>query len=409
MLTTVIVAFILLELAVTKIAAYLNLKTWDLPIPTLVANLYSQEKYKKAKDYAIAGFNFSIISALINTALLLAFLLLGGFAYTDNLVRHIAENPVLQTLCFLGILGVASFVISLPFDIYSTFVIEQKFGFNNTTPLLFFTDKVKGLLLTVVLGGGLLALITWVYYTIGSNFWWMAWAIVFGFSLFMVAFYTSWLLPLFNKLTPLADGELKHAVEEYATKVQFALSNIFVMDGSKRSSKANAFFSGIGKQKNIVLYDSLINDLTTEEITAVLAHEVGHYKKRHVFKMLVLSALQMGIMFYLFGWLSSGTFLQEGLGVKLNSFHISLITFSMLYSPVSLITGLGVNYLSRVHEYEADSYAAETYESEHLITALQKLSVNHLSNLQPHPMYVTLNYSHPTLLQRISNLRKHSA
>ncbi|HLP22070.1 MAG TPA: M48 family metallopeptidase, partial [Chitinophagales bacterium] len=335
----------------------------------------------------------------------LLFLWFKGFAWADELARSISASPILQSLIFFGILGLACSIIGLPFEIYETFVVEEKFGFNKTSPGLFIMDKLKGLLLAVVVGGGILALLTFLFGLLGNKFWIAAWIIVASFSILMAMFYTNWLLPLFNKLTPLEDGSLRQSIENYAAGVQFPLTNIMVMDGSKRSTKANAFFSGLGSKKNIVLYDNLIKDMNTEEITAVLAHEVGHYKKKHILQSMIISVLQMGFMFFVFGWLAAQPVMAEVLGAKENSFHLSLVTFSMLFAPISLITGILMNAFSRKNEYEADSYAKDTYSVTPMITALKKLSVNHLSNLQPHPAYVFFNYSHPTLLQRMRNLQ----
>ena len=327
--------------------------------------------------------------------------MLKGFARVDEIARNISPNPVLEALIFFGIIGAASSIISLPFDIYGTFVVEEKYGFNKTSPKLFVIDKLKELALGIVIGGAILALLTFLFGLLGNKFWLAAWILVSGISVFIAAFYTSLLLPIFNKLTPLEGGELRASIEKYAQKVSFPLTNIFILDGSKRSTKANAFFSGLGGKKNIVLYDNLVNDMNTDEITAVLAHEVGHYKKKHVLQSIVISIIQMGIMFFLFGWLAGNPIMAEVLGAKQNSFHLSLITFSLLYAPLSMITGLLMNLFSRKNEYEADAYAKQTYSAAPLISALKKLSVNHLSNLQPHPAFVFLNYSHPTLLQRM--------
>lgn len=400
----VIIGFILFEFVLSKTLSYLNLKTWDKPLPAEVKDLYDAEKYANAKNYAIANNRLGTITSVLMLIITIAVLLAKGFAGADELARSVSPSPIIQALVFFGIVAGISSLIGLPFDIYETFVLEEKFGFNKTTPLLFVTDKLKGLVLGVVVGGGILALLTFLYGLLGDKFWIAAWIVVASFSILLAMFYTNWLLPIFNKLTPLEDGPLRQSIERYAAKVAFPLTNIMVMDGSKRSTKANAFFSGLGSKKNIVLYDNLVNDMNTEEITAVLAHEVGHYKRKHVLQSMVISVVQMGIMFFIFGWLAANPLMAEVLGVKKNSFHLSLVTFSLIYAPISLITGLLMNVFSRKNEYEADNYAKETYAAEPLITSLKKLSVNHLSNLQPHPAYVFFNYSHPTLLQRMRNL-----
>lgn len=400
-----IVAFILFEFVFSKVLSILNLKTWDKPLPDEVKDLYDADKYAKARDYAKANFRFGAFSSTFSLIVTVSFLVLGGFAWLDTIARSFSDSSIIQALVFFAILGIGSAILSLPFEIYSTFVIEERFGFNKTTPTTFVSDKLKNILLTAVIGGGILSLLTFLYLLLGDKFWLAAWAVVALFSILMAMFYTTLLLPLFNKLTPLEAGDLRQSIENYSAKVNFPLTNIFVIDGSKRSSKANAFFSGLGHKKNIVLYDTLIKDMTTDEITAVLAHEVGHYKKKHVLQSIVLSILQMGVMFFIFGLLAGSPLMAEVLGAKQSSFYLSLVTFSLIYSPISLILGLFMNIFSRKNEYEADAYARDTYSAEPLISSLRKLSVNHLSNLQPHPAYVFVNYSHPTLLQRINAMR----
>jgi STE24 endopeptidase len=401
-----IVGFLLLEFTFEKVISYLNLQTWNKPLPEAVKDLYDAKKYAEAREYARVNYRFGTISSTFSLLISVGFLLFGGFAWVDGLAKSYFDSPILQALLFFAVIGVGSSLIALPFNIYETFVIEENFGFNKTTVATFIADKIKNLLLGAVIGGGIIALLTWLFLLLGNYFWMAAWGVVAFFSVFFAMFYTSLLLPVFNKLTPLESGELRTSIENYAKKVNFPLTNIFVMDGSKRSSKANAFFSGLGYKKNIVLYDTLLKDMSIEEITGVLAHEVGHYKKKHVLKSMVISILQMGIMFYIFGLLAGSPLMAEVLGAKQNNFHLSLVTFSMLYSPISLITGILMNAFSRKNEYEADAYAKETYSANALITALKKLSVNHLSNLQPHPAYVFVYYSHPTLLQRIAALNK---
>ena len=400
----VIIGFILFEFLLSKVLSYLNLQTWNKPLPAEVKDLYDVKKYAEAKDYAFANYKVGLVTSVIMLAITISVLWFKGFEGVDELAHQISPSPIVQALVFFGFVGLCSSLIGLPFEIYDTFWIEEKFGFNKTTPAVFVMDKLKGLLLGVVVGGGIIALLTFLFVLLGDKFWLAAWAVVALISIFANTFYVNLFVPIYNKLTPLESGELRESIEKYAATVQFPLNNIMVIDGSKRSTKANAFFSGMGSKKSIVLYDNLIKDMNTQEITAVLAHEVGHYKKKHVLQSMVISVAQMCIMFFIFGWLAGNPLMAEVLGAKQNSFHLSLVTFSLLYSPISIITGLLMNVFSRKNEYEADTFAKETYAVEPRVTALKKLSVNHLSNLQPHPAFVFFNYSHPTLLQRMRNL-----
>ena len=296
-------------------------------------------------------------------------------------------------------------ILTTPFSYYKTFVIEERFGFNKSTPALFFMDKLKGLLMTIIVGGGLLALVIWFYQISGSLFWLYAWILFAVFAIVTNMFYARLIVPLFNKQTPLRDGGLRNKIESYATSVGFKLKNIFVIDGSKRSTKANAYFSGFGSEKRITLYDTLINDLEEEEIVAVLAHEVGHYRKNHIIINLFMSLLLTGFTLWLLGLFVSQEVFSLAIGVEKPSFHAGLVAFGILYAPISGITGFLMSVLSRKFEYQADNFAKETYAAQPLITSLKKLSRNSLSNLTPHPLYVKLHYSHPTLLQRYRNLK----
>jgi len=327
-----------------------------------------------------------------------------GFAYIDELAKHITTNYLFLPLVFFSILLLASDIINIPFSLYSTFVIEELFGFNRTTFKTYLLDKLKGALVTVLLGGVLMLLFIWFYQSMGELFWLWTWGAFTLVMILMTMFYASVIVPLFNKLTPLADGELKEEITNYCKKVDFKLDNLFVMDGSKRSSKANAFFSGLGAKKRIVLYDTLTNEYSKEEITAVLAHEIGHYKKKHTLISIVISIFQVGLMLFILSLVINQPEFSMALGVQEKSFHISLLAFSLLYSPLSLLIGILMNVISRKNEYEADAYAKITYQAEPLVNALKKLSVDSLSNLTPHPFYVFINYSHPTLLQRIKAL-----
>ena len=400
-----IIVFIIFEFVFNRILDVLNNRGWDKPLPAGLATLYDAKKYEEAKNYDKEKDQLALFSGLLSTVATLLFLWLGGFAFVDQRLRLLIHNDIVLSLAFFGILAFGSFILSFPFSIYSTFVIEAKYGFNKTTPTTFILDLITSTVLSIIIGGGLLALLIFIQQKTGNWFWILAWAVVAGFSLFMSAFYTSILLPIFNKLTPLPAGSLREKIEAYATKVNFPLKNIMLMDGSKRSSKSNAFFSGIGNNKSIVLYDTLVNELTEEEIVAVLAHEVGHYKKKHVLQSIAVSFATTAITFYVFGRVMNSDVLPAVLGTP-KSFHISLIVFGLLYSPISLITTPLMNLLSRKNEYEADAYAKETYGSSGLASSLKKMSVNHLSNLQPHPAYVFFHYSHPSLLQRLQAMNE---
>jgi len=328
-----------------------------------------------------------------------------GFALVDGWAWSLTTSSILAALIFFGILMLASDLLQTPFSVYDTFVIEGKYGFNKTTPKTFVLDKFKGWLIGAIIGGGLLALIIFIYQKTQNMFWIYAWILITVFTIFMSMFYSSIIVPLFNKQTPLEEGELRNSIEAFAIKVGFKLNNIFVINGSKRSTKANAYFTGLGAKKRIVLYDTLIEEMTTEELVAVLAHEIGHYKKKHVIQGLAISIIQTGIVLYIFSLLIGNPNLSKTLGVEQPNFHIGLVAFGILYSPVSFILGIFMNILSRKNEYQADEFAAAYYKPESLASALKKLSVKNLSNLTPHKTYVFFHYSHPTLLQRLEHLK----
>ncbi len=401
----IFIAIIIISFLVNKWLDFLNAKKFGKPIPAELSDVYDKTEYEKSQRYKKVNYRFSLLTSTVTIIATLLFFFLDGFAFVDGIARSYSDNSIVIALIFFGIIFIVSDLLSTPFSYYDTFVIEEKFGFNKSTKKLFFMDKLKGWLLGGLLGGGILALIIWFYESTGTFFWLYAWGFMILFSVFMNMFYAKLIVPLFNKQTPLEEGSLRTKIEAYASKVGFNLDNIFVIDGSKRSTKANAYFSGFGKEKRITLYDTLINDLEEEEIVAVLAHEVGHFKKRHIIINLVSSALITGFTLWLLSLFVGSPLLSEALGVSIPSFHIGLIAFFILYSPISTVTGLLMNYISRVFEYQADNFAKETYNGEPLITSLKKLSKNNLSNLTPHPVYVFAHYSHPTLLQRYHNLK----
>jgi STE24 endopeptidase len=401
---TLIIAIVVLDFVVDKYLDYLNLKNWSPELPKEAEGIYDADKYRKSMEYYKVNHRFGLLTSSLSFIVLLVILFLGGFGWLDSNVHALTTHPVWSALLFFAILGIASDLLSTPFSIYHTFVIEERFGFNKTTVNTFILDKLKAYLLGAIIGGGLLALVVLIYQKTGNNFWWLAWLVMAAFMMFATMFYASIILPLFNKLTPLPQGELRIAIENYCSKVNFRLNNLFVMDGSKRSSKANAFFSGLGPKKKIVLFDTLIEKHTTDELVAILAHEIGHYKKKHTRTGLLLGLAQSGMMLFILSLFLGNDELAKAMGADQSSFQVNMLAFGILYSPMSEILGILGNMLSRRHEYEADSYARSTYNGNALATALKKLSVDNLSNLNPHPAYVFVHYSHPTLLQRLRAL-----
>ncbi|MEP2689789.1 M48 family metallopeptidase [Maribacter dokdonensis] len=400
------ILFILVgEFILATVMNYLNAKRFKDPIPTEVADVFNAEEYKKSQAYKLTNYKFGIITSVFSLVLILAFLLFGGFAWVDQVAQNINNNSIVQALIFFGIIMIGSDILNLPFSYYQTFVIEEKFGFNKTTKATFFIDKLKQWLMTIIVGGIILSLILWFFQWAGTNFWLYTWALITIFTLFMNLFYSKLIVPLFNKQEPLEAGSLKSKIENYAAEVGFDLQNIFVINGSKRSTKANAYFSGFGKEKRVTLYDTLINDLEEEEIVAVLAHEIGHYKRKHIIYNLATSVLLTGVMLLILSLFINNPEVSLAIGVDRPSFHAALIGFGILYSPISEITGLLMNHFSRKFEYQADDYAKQTYAALPLVASLKKLSKNSLSNLTPHPAYVFMHYSHPPLIDRIRNLK----
>lgn len=391
-----------------RILSALNVKSSKKPIPDLLSGIYDQDKYQKQQSYFRANTRFGLLTSTVSFLVIFLMIVFGGFGWLDGIVQRWTANPILVSLVFFGILFLANDIISTPFEIYDIFVIEERFGFNKTTPKTFILDKLKGYALTAVLGGGIIALVMWFYQLNPQYFWLIAWACVTSVSLFISLFYSELIVPLFNKQTPLEAGELRDAIEKFSKKAGFELKNIFVIDGSKRSTKANAYFTGFWKKKRIVLYDTLINDLDTAEIVAVLAHEAGHSKYKHTLRNILINLPYTLLVFFLLGLILRSDVLAQALGGKEASFHLNILAFGVLYSPVSMMLGLAMNVLSRKHEYQADGYVKENKMGEQLISALKKISSKSLSNLTPHPAYVFVSYSHPTLLQRVEKLTNSS-
>ena len=362
----IIVGLLVADFIFERFLEFLNSTQWSDQLPEEVKDIYDEQEYQKQQAYEKANFRFSMVSSSFSFALMFLMVLFAGFALVNDWALSVSVNPILMALVFFGILMLASDLLTTPFSIYDTFVIEEKFGFNKTTPKIFVLDKLKGYLLGAIIGGGLLALIIYIYQLTTTSFWIYTWFVIAGFSVFMVLFYSNLIVPLFNKQTPLPEGELKSAIEDFSAKVGFKLDNIFVIDGSKRSTKANAYFTGFGAKKRIVLYDTLINDMTTNELVAVLAHEIGHYKKHHVIWSLLLGTLQTGIVLFIFSLFVGSPELSAALGVERPSFHIGLIAFGILYSPISMITGLAMNIFSRKNEYEADAFCRKIFQCQRI-------------------------------------------
>jgi STE24 endopeptidase len=401
-----ILGILTFDFVLEQVLDYLNLKHQKIDLPEELKGIYTEEEFKKAQEYFNANAKFGFLSSTLSFLLIITVILTGAFGWLDKQLSLKFQNPTVIALVFFGILFLVSDIINIPFSLYKTFVIEEKFGFNKTTIKTYILDKLKGYLIGGILGGLLLWLFIQMVTSIGPGFWLYFWIVLSVVMLFINMFYTSIFVPLFNKLTPLEAGDLRNSIEEYSQKNNFSLTNIFVIDGSKRSSKANAFFSGIGPKKKVVLYDTLINNHTKEELVAVLAHEIGHYKKKHIITGLILGIIQTGIMLFLLSYFIFNVNLSKALGADHLAIHINLIAFGILYTPISHLTGLLMNIISRKNEYEADRFAAVTYSSSALQEALKKLSTKNLSNLTPHPAYVFMHYSHPPLLYRLRALKE---
>lgn len=399
-----VVALMLAEFALERLLSFLNMRHSTQPIPAILSGIYDEEKYARQQSYFRTNVRLGMVSSVFSFLLMFGLFVFKGFAWLDALARMCTSNELLVSLLFFLFFCILSAVVSLPFQIYDTFVVEERFGFNKVTPKLFILDRLKGWMLSILISGSLLTAVISIYQLMPDYFWLLAWAVVSAFSLFMSLFYSELIVPLFNKQTPLPEGELRTAIEAFANKTGFALKNIYVIDNSKRSTKANAYFTGWGKKKRIVLYDTLIEMMSTDEIVAVLAHEIGHNKYKHTIKHMVVSLLTNLLMFYLLGLVLKYDVFAQAAGCETASFHVNMLVFGVLYTPLSLLLGLAGNVLSRSNEFQADDFVKENGMADALVSALKKLSAQSLSNLTPHPAYVFFNYSHPTLYERVKAL-----
>lgn len=399
-----IIFILVADFGLERYLAFLNIKHSKSVLPPILTDIYDAEKYSKQQEYFRTNSGFGMITSSFSFLITILMYMLGGFGWLDEMLQLNINNEIVCSIAFFGIIYFANDIISIPFQLYDTFVIEQKFGFNKITPKLFIFDKLKGYAITLIIGGGLLYLIISIYLFSPDYFWLLAWSLITVFGLFMSMFYSELIVPLFNKQTPLPEGELRTEIEKFAVKVNFKLKNIFVIDGSKRSTKANAYFTGFGPKKRIVLYDTLMDKMTTDEIVSVLAHEIGHYKHKHTLKNLLISLPTSLLLFYLLGVFLDSDALAISLGGSAANFHLNVLAFGILYSPISLVLDLLSNQLSRRFEYQADDFASMHGFGDQLVSGLKKLSATSLSNLMPHPLYVFFHYSHPTLYQRITNI-----
>ena len=409
----IIIGLVIFNFLFSNILDYINHKNWKDKIPPELEDFYDKEKYKKAKLYSISKSKIGLLSSIISFLFVISLLVFNGYGFLNQLVYSDSLNLFLpfeintsfaRSGVFFLILFILNSLISIPFSYYNTFIIEEKYGFNKTSKSTFFLDIIKSTILSILIGGFLLFAALYLYDNINEGFWLWLWI---GLSLLMVfinMFYADLIVPIFNKLTPLNNVELRKKIENYSKDVGYLLKNIYVIDGSKRSTKANAFFSGLGPRKTIALYDTLIEKHTENELVAVLAHEVGHFKKKHVLLGLLMSVMQIGIMAFFFELCLKLPEISIALGGLDTNFHLGLIGFSIIFSPISMISSILMNYVSRKNEFEADAYAKETFNGEDLSLALKKLSVDSLSNIYPHPLYVFFHYSHPPLIQRLRAL-----
>ena len=405
-----IILFIFIGLSIfnflfTTVLEYLNDKNWKDSIPNALKGFYDYDKYQKAKTYKIDRGKISLLNSSITLILTLLMLYFFGFGLMSEYAISLSDSIIIQSCIFFMLFHLLTTLLGMPFSYYSTFVIEEKYGFNKTTIKTYIVDKIKGLIISSLFIIVLTSIAVFAIEYFSSGFWLWLWVGLSLFMIFLNMFYADLIVPIFNKLIPLENGELRTKIESYSKKVGYSLKNIFVIDGSKRSTKANAFFSGLGPRKTIALYDTLIEKYSDEELVSVLAHEVGHYKKKHILVSMFLTILQLGLMCYLFELCMSLEVIANSLGSSKMNFHIGIIAFGFLYSPIGLITGILMNVLSRKNEYEADKFAKDTYNGNFLELALKKLSVDSLSNLYPHPLYVFIHYSHPPLLKRLARLK----
>lgn len=403
----IVLISLIVSWALTLFLESKNIASLDPDLPDTFADIYSPEAYAKSQAYTRSKAMFGMVVATFDLVILIVCILAGGFNWLDRMISEMGWSYIVSGLVYFGVLGVAGDLLSLPFSLYTTFVLEERFGFNKTTLAIFWMDRLKGYALSIVFGGIVLGGVLWFFEQMGDQAWLWCWIFTTLFMVCIQYLAPRFILPLFNSFTPLEPGETKDAIMSFARRTSFALSGIFVMDGSKRSAKSNAFFTGLGNKKRIALFDTLLKEQTTPELVAILAHEIGHYTHKHMLKGLVVGILKTGIIFLFLGMVISSPSLYTAFGITQPSVHTGLVIFALLYTPVSLILTPVSAYVSRKHEFQADAFAARNLEDpQAMISALKKLSVSNLSNLTPHPWYVAFHYSHPPVLERIRAIEK---